>query len=70
VLADDDIPLDRRFPYLRFFVWVYLNTASSATDSGTALIDLDKQLWQFIYMVYTHLHAVISKVRGCSLPFS
>ncbi|GFR73254.1 inositol 1,4,5-trisphosphate receptor type 3-like [Elysia marginata] len=35
-------------PYLRFFLWVYLNTAGGMIDSGAGDLPHDKVLWDFL----------------------
>ena len=36
ILTDPEISHACKRPYLRFFVWVYLNTAGGKVDSGAA----------------------------------
>eukprot|EP00117_Sycon_ciliatum_P048000 scpid3078/ scgid34229/ Inositol 1,4,5-trisphosphate receptor type 1; IP3 receptor isoform 1; Type 1 inositol 1,4,5-trisphosphate receptor len=48
VINDEVIPIWCKRPYLRFFVWCYLNTAGGPIESGCGDLDHDDEMWRFM----------------------
>eukprot|EP00054_Salpingoeca_dolichothecata_P021398 m.136903 g.136903 ORF g.136903 m.136903 type:complete len:2486 (+) comp23973_c0_seq1:94-7551(+) len=62
VLTHRSIPLPRKIPYLRFLLWVYLNTASGSVESGTAFIHTNPQMWDFIGLLHEFLQSLLRNI--------
>ncbi|CAD5113406.1 DgyrCDS2578 [Dimorphilus gyrociliatus] len=54
VLNKTDIDNHLKRPYLRFLLWVYLNTAGGGIDSAPNEINHNKNMWTFIEQLSKH----------------
>ncbi|XP_062518427.1 inositol 1,4,5-trisphosphate receptor type 1-like isoform X2 [Corticium candelabrum] len=64
ILTDPEISHACKRPYLRFFVWVYLNTAGGKVDSGAADLVHDRDMWNFMKLLNDSLKRLSASVRG------
>ncbi|CAH1239566.1 ITPR1 [Branchiostoma lanceolatum] len=48
ILTNDKIDNNLKRPFLRFLLWVYLNTAGSVLDSGVGELAHDPRLWEYL----------------------
>ncbi|KAI8488683.1 hypothetical protein Bbelb_337120, partial [Branchiostoma belcheri] len=48
ILNNEQIDNNLKRPFLRFLLWVYLNTAGSVLDSGVGELAHDPRLWEYL----------------------
>ncbi|XP_065834186.1 inositol 1,4,5-trisphosphate receptor type 3-like isoform X2 [Oscarella lobularis] len=70
VLLNPDIIVACKRPYLRFFIWVYLNTASGQVESGAGDMDHDPDMWKFLDLVSRALGEIKTGLQGISQDVS
>lgn len=64
VFNDDKISVLHKRPYLRFFLWAYLNVEGSAIDSGMAEIIHNPELWRFFERLVKYLDQITKTIQG------
>jgi len=65
VLLDEKIDMNSRRPYLRFFLWAWLNSDVSLDSTRIEEIQYDKEIWQFFTLLCKFTNVFMKKV--CSL---
>ncbi|XP_065833160.1 inositol 1,4,5-trisphosphate-gated calcium channel ITPR1-like isoform X3 [Oscarella lobularis] len=66
VLLNPNIIVACKRPYIRFLVWVYLNTGSSKVESGAADLDHDEKIWTFLEQVGNSLSEINADLLSIS----
>ncbi|XP_023930445.1 inositol 1,4,5-trisphosphate receptor type 3 [Lingula anatina] len=63
IITDPKINNHRRRPYLRFLLWVYVNTASSLIEIGAGDLPHDKRVWDFMKNLTLEMEKVTEYVK-------
>ncbi|XP_062567417.1 inositol 1,4,5-trisphosphate receptor type 3-like isoform X1 [Saccostrea cucullata] len=58
LLTNQSISNNFKQPFLRFFLWVYLNTAGGMIESGAGDMPHDKMMWQYLGEITKTLNQV------------
>ncbi|KAK3094787.1 hypothetical protein FSP39_006217 [Pinctada imbricata] len=58
ILNNTQISDNLKRPFLRFFLWVYLNTAGGMIESGAGDLPHDKMMWTYLNTIETTLQKV------------
>ena len=61
VLLHDKIHIDLKRPYLRYLLWVYLDSNQVTTDTRISDIQSDKQFWRVLDMIADTLNKIADK---------
>lgn len=61
VILHPQIHVDLKRPYLRYFLWVYLNSNSRDSDSAIAEIQFNPQFWLVLDMIADTLNTIAAK---------
>lgn len=64
LLTNPSISNNFKQPILRFFLWVYLNTAGGMIESGAGDMPHDKSMWQYLEEITKTLNQVAEYGRG------
>jgi inositol 1,4,5-triphosphate receptor type 1 len=64
IMNDPEISSTCKRPYVRFFVWVYLNTAGGKVESGAADLDHDEDMWAYLELLNKSLSKLGKGLKG------
>jgi hypothetical protein len=63
IWVNDKIELQYRQPYLRFFLWAYMNADAESDQYNINDIQYQKETWTCLTMLAAHLRATADKAR-------
>ena len=63
IWINDKILIQYRQPYVRFFLWAYMNADAESDQYNINDLQYQKEMWTFLGMLAAHIKSVAEQVR-------
>ena len=63
IWINDKILIQYRQPYVRFFLWAYMNADAESDQYNINDLQYQKEMWTFLGMLAAHIKSVSDQVR-------